>query len=333
MKQICFVLSLSCMLFIFISATPQTSSEYLTHTVVKGESISLICIDYYGRYSPAMGLALQKLNPSLKDINVIVAGQQLTFKSPRSPALAQPSNPTTAVSADTVFSQNVAAIQGVVTCVVGNVALRKAGQKLTEKLVVNSIVYPGDNIRTAANGRAELIINREAVVRLKENTVLTIQAFRDDSRQQTKTTINTAIGSLWTKMRKFSDKISRFEIETPTAVAGVHGTVYQTTVSKDSSAEVKVYTGEVSVANNPSFAGGSNATDLTEVSGPQEVEGPQEVSMEEWTQIIRDMQRIKIGKNGKPQAVESFTKNSKDSWEQWNEERDKRIAQLFTEQK
>jgi hypothetical protein len=91
---------------------------------------------------------------------------------------------------------------------------------------------------------------------------------------------------------------------------------------------VKVFTGEVAVSNRPSaptaLAGG-----LQEVPGPDEVPGPSEVSMDQWTQIVRDMQRLTIGKDGAASTPQGFTKNPKSEWERWNEQRDKRIAELF----
>ena len=124
--------------------------------------------------------------------------------------------------------------------------------------------------------------------------------------------------------------MSRFELELPTAVAGVHGTVYQTSVSKDSSAEVKVFDGEVAV-NNRSLSTGEAGSGLSEVAAPDEVSGPSEVSMEQWTEIVRAMQKISIDKKGKPSSVQPFSRNASSTWEQWNTERDKRVAELFAE--
>ena len=93
----------------------------------------------------------------------------------------------------------------------------------------------------------EIIINRETVVRLKEKTELVLDAYRNVASGRGKTKAGFSFGTVWTKMKKFQDKVSRFELELPTAIAGVHGTVYQTAVNADSSAEVKVFSGEVAV--------------------------------------------------------------------------------------
>jgi phage tail protein X len=306
-------------------AAPAASpvEEFIKHTVRKGETVSLICIDVYGHYRGELGKAIQKDNPSLRDVNLIVPGQVLALRNPDYKG-GKPAE------AKSVFERTMEATQGVVTYVEGDATLLVKGAKVRQKLAANTIVYPGDAISTAANGRVELIVNREAVVRLRENTHLTLEAFRDAGKDAGRTKIGFSLGSVWTKMKKFGDKISRFELELPTAIAGVHGTVYEASIEKDSSSEVKVFTGEVAVKNNPAAhpaAGG----EVGEMSGPGEVEGPREVSMDEWVTIVRDMQKIRIDKKGKPRPVEEFKKNDHDSWEQWNAERDKRIAELFEE--
>ncbi len=194
-------------------------------------------------------------------------------------------------------------------------------------LTANTVVEPGDVIETGSDGRVELIINRESVVRMRENSRLVVSALRDNAKKKGETTVRFSLGTVWAKVRKFADKVSRFQMELPTAVAGVHGTVYQGSVARDSSAEVRVYDGEVAVKGKPQPPSEVPGA-VSEVPGPQEVPGPHEVSMEEWTQIVRSMQRISIDKNGAPSQPESF-KKAADDWEKWNEERDKRIAEMF----
>ncbi len=299
------------------------TGEFVNHTVRKGETVSLICIDFYGHYRGELGKAVGKDNPSLKDINLIIPGQVLALRNPDYKSER-------AANVNPVFERTVNATQGVVTYVEGDATILAKGAKARQKLTANTIVNPGDAIATAENGRVELIVNRETVVRLKENTHMTLEAFRDAGKDEGKTRCGFSLGSVWTKMKKFRDKVSRFDLELPMAIAGVHGTVYEASIAKDSSSEVKVYTGEVAVKNNPA-APPASAGEPGEVSGPGEVEGPQEVSMDQWVTIVHDMQKIRIDKKGKPKPVEEFKRNDADSWEKWNAERDKRIAELFEE--
>ena len=330
MKKIRFYIEivLCCAIIILLvnAASPGTGEQFIEHNVKKGETISLICIDYYGYFKPEQCTIILSDNPLIKDANVIFPGQKLRLGKPDyKPETAEPPSAT-------VIEKKVQATQGVVTYVEGDVAITpKAGDR-KQKLSSNTIVYPGDMVQTMKNGRVEIIINRETVVRMRENTRLTIENFRDNQNNTGKSRVGFSLGTVWTKMKKFKDKISRFDLELPTAIAGVHGTVYEASVAKDTSAEVKVFDGEVAVSG-ASKAGtdAAAAGSAQEVSGPDEVAGPDEVSLEQWVQIVREMQKIRIDKKGKPQALESFKKDRGDSWECWNEERDRRISEMFAE--
>ncbi|NLG18978.1 MAG: hypothetical protein GX556_16755 [Fibrobacter sp.] len=311
------------------TASTITDQNHLIHEVKKGESLSLICIDYYGYYSSELGAAIKKMNPEIKDVNLILTGWKLKFKKPDSPDSVK--SAAKKEVKDTLFTRKAAITQGVATCIEGNVTVKRAGKDSFTKLTVNSILNPGDIIRTAAAARAEIIINRESVVRLNEKTEMTLEALRDPTKaKNSKTRIGFPAGSIWTKMKKFRDKISRFELELPTAIAAVHGTVYETSVNPDSSSEVKVFSGEVAVRNAPAGRP-SQVAGVQEIAGPDEVSGPQEVSFESWTQIVRSMQMIKVDNKGVPSKPVSFSDDSASDWENWNKERDKRIAEIFSE--
>lgn len=315
-------------LFLLVNSQ-QTHETPISHVIKKGESVSLICLQYYGYYSSQLGIAIKKLNPSINDINIIVAGNTITLVKPVKPQEPKPQEK--ADSTATLFEQKAAITQGVITCVEGSALIISKGSGIKTKLIVNSLVFPDDIIETGAKGRVEIIINRESVIRMRENSRLKFGAYRNAEADKGKTSVNVFIGSLWTKVRKFTDKLSRFELTLPNAIAGVHGTVYETSVRPDSSSEVKVYTGEVSVQNTPAADAGTPGTEPQEITGPSEVPGPHEVTMEEWTRIVKAMQKITIGKDGKPSEVTPFKQSPGNSWEQWNQERDKRIAELFSE--
>jgi hypothetical protein len=318
--------SLCCASIVMVAAgsSQRDGGRFFQHIVKNGETVSLICIDYFGAYSPEHRSHILSDNPAVKNIDLIYPGQKLKLRSPQQAAPA-------ADTARPLLEKSAAVTQGVVTYVEGDAVIVPKAKGAKQKLSSNTIVFPGDIIQTMANGKVEIIINRETVLRLRERTKLTLNKFRDLTTSGQATRAGFSIGSVWTKMKKFKDKADRFELELPTAVAGVHGTVYQTTVGGDTSAEVKVYDGEVAVSGKMAGEKDAAKQGLTEVSGPEEVAGPSEVSMEQWVQIVRDMQRIRIDKQGKPGNVEQFQKEPGDSWEQWNERRDERISQMFME--
>jgi tetratricopeptide (TPR) repeat protein len=50
-----------------------------TVTVAGGESISVLCRNYYGRYTREIENALRRLNPEIKDFNTLAIGQKIRF--------------------------------------------------------------------------------------------------------------------------------------------------------------------------------------------------------------------------------------------------------------
>lgn len=296
--------------------------ETFSHIVEKGETISLLCIDYFGFFSKELADSIKKRNPIIKDINLIYPGQTVILVNPLYKKKTQDSS---------FVNQHQYIVQAVVTYVEGDAYIFSNNQKEAKKLFSNTIIYPGDVIQTKEGARVEIIINKEAVIRLKEKTRLTLSSLKDTSKAALKTKADFNIGAIWAKIKKIRDSKSSFDVELPNAVAGVHGTVYEAEIQQDSSSEIKVFSGEVVVKNSPAMVKKPNFREVGEISGPLEIEGPKEVSLEEWSAILKEMQKIKIDKKGKAGKIESFSKNEKDLWENWNIERDKRISKLFKE--
>ncbi|MCI0474506.1 MAG: hypothetical protein L0Y76_13065, partial [Ignavibacteria bacterium] len=115
--------------------------EHVYHPIKKGETVSLICIQYYGYYSQELGEAVKQINTSIKDINVIVTGSKLKLAKPSDPA-GKKEKPAT------VFEKKIKITQGVVTCVEGTAFITKKGVKERKPLAVNTLVYPGDILQT-----------------------------------------------------------------------------------------------------------------------------------------------------------------------------------------
>ncbi len=293
-----------------VPLSPLSAAETVKHTVASGESISFICITLYGHYESAMNAEILKLNPKLADVNQVSKGSELVFPAPS--GAGSPSNQ---------FEKGAAVRQAVTTYVEGDVTVTGSGGRVV-KLAPNTILNPGDAIKTAPGARAEIIVDGESVVRVKENTKLTFRQAHDQAAANVPTKFSLDFGSAWTAVKRMAATVNRFELTLPTAVAGVHGTVYQATVGDDSSSVVKVYDGAVNVHAVPP---------PDETAGPTEVEGPHEVSASEWTRIVRTMQQVKIPRSGKPGNPEAFKKSESDSWEKWNSERDQSAFEIFGE--
>jgi len=103
-------------------------------------------------------------------------------------------------------------------------------------------LHPGDSVRTGKDSRAELGFGDGTTVRLGENSRFYIES-ADSSR-----IFKLSWGRFFAKVSKLTAK-STFQVETPTAVAGVRGTVFRVDIAEDSSSTVAVEEGEVEIFN------------------------------------------------------------------------------------
>ncbi len=132
----------------------------------------------------------------------------------------------------------------------GQIHVKKAGETEWSSARPNMILSENDQIRVLAKSRAELILDNQAVMRLSENTWLTMQKLEEEAATQKETArMQLSWGKLWTRTAKLFNPSSRYEVTTPTAIAGVTGTVYQVRVAEDKSTNIQVFQGAVNVYN------------------------------------------------------------------------------------
>lgn len=329
---------------------PLNADEAQLVRVRKGDTISYLSFKTYGMYDIRMVELLRRENPQIKDINLIYAGQQLRFPKPAvmkkwvSEKPLKPGEPTPLPTPketrpakeepakdEILLGMKVRANKGVVTYLDGQAQVKKSEGPQWSPARPNHILYEKDQIKVLAKSRAELILDNQSVMRLSENTLLTIHKLEEEPATLKETTgMGLSLGRLWTRTAKLFNPASRLEVRTPTAIAGVQGTVYQVSVANDKSTRIQVFEGAVNVynpfpASQPSQA--DRATRLgepQEVKGPEEVPGPTTVSREEWTQIVlRQFQQITVTDRdiSRPTSFD-ISKERQSEWIRWNEERD-----------
>lgn len=120
--------------------------------------------------------------------------------------------------------------------------LRGAGKDPARVLV-------GDKLRTGANSRVELHWADGTRLALDPNTALTVRKYKYEQKQQTSQTslFRLDVGRVWARVSHTLSADSRFELETPQAVAGVRGTVFSVTAT-ETDTNVAVFEGKVHVA-------------------------------------------------------------------------------------
>jgi hypothetical protein len=116
---------------------------------------------------------------------------------------------------------------------------------------VGQLVRMGDEVRTGPDSEVELRWARMAGglrVKLGSDTRFTIQkAIVNKSSDEEQSRLKIDDGTIWIRLRKALTGKSKFEVETPTAVAAVRGTVFRVSVLPEGATEVSVWDGVVAL--------------------------------------------------------------------------------------
>ena len=187
---------------------------------------------------------------------------------------------------------------------------------------------PGDQVRTGPSSRLELELPDGSFLRFDERTSFTLlsSGYREqDERRDIR--VRMILGKVWARVSRLLLGRGRFSLQTPTAVAGVRGTVYRLNLNTDRSAVVKVYDGEVEVRRQ---AEGLQAEDGPgPLQAPKPVAGPHPVGMQEWVYIVRTLQQININPDGTATRPFRFDVQADlNDWVRWNQMRDEKIRKM-----
>jgi hypothetical protein len=188
------------------------------------------------------------------------------------------------------LSHSLAIIQrvAVVDTVSGKAEVLRDGTGAPAALEAGRLVHAGDIIRTGADGLVELRWARWAGglrIKIGPNTKFTVKrAVRNRTKETEESVLRLDEGTVWVRLRKALTGKSKFEVETPTAVAAVRGTIFQVTVDAKGDTHVSVWEGTVSV--KPTKGGEINVVEGTALSAGAAVGGQptalSETEQEEW---------------------------------------------------
>ncbi|HTY07874.1 MAG TPA: FecR family protein [Candidatus Edwardsbacteria bacterium] len=211
-----------------------------------------------------------------------------------------------------------------VTYYTGDFRLQSPGREDWKKAVINEGLASGDKVKTLDQSRGEVAFADGSIIRVDANSNLDIVELKKDKGGQA-ASAKVWSGKVWASVNKMSKK-TKFELESPTAVAAVRGTVFRMTVADDKTTKVAVYSGEVKVESSPDFM--QNQTKKQggkagEIEGPTQIKGPSEVSFEQWVQIVKAQMEITINPDG-TYGIVKFDPilDAQDEWVKWNEMRD-----------
>lgn len=131
----------------------------------------------------------------------------------------------------------------------GDVTLER--EKAKSKPNVNDNVKTKDFVTTGNLSRARLLLTDDSLLNIGHNSKVEITEYLlEKNKRQSIVSLRT--GALHTKVEKFLDPDSKFEVRTPTAVAGARGTEWLTVVTDNPGTTIYAISQSVSVFN-PAF--------------------------------------------------------------------------------
>ena len=227
--------------------------------------------------------------------------------------------------------------KGIVTYTDGTVKKRNEEAELWKDAPINTDVLSGDKVRTYERSRAEIDLARLDIIRLAPKTIIDVlKLYEETKEQKVQTKIKINSGEVWASVHDV-EMDTEFDISAPVGAAAITGTVLRLKVEDDSTAQLKVYKGEVKISTVPEKSDIEPQKIPTlkkphQIEGPTEVAPPHEVTLEEWVYIVKSMQQIRFDKKGKILSIGNFSskdEEEKSSWVKWNFKRDSLRTQKF----
>jgi hypothetical protein len=129
----------------------------------------------------------------------------------------------------------------------GSVVVERGGVELRARAGVE--LSMGDEVRTGATGRAKLLLEDGTVLNLGDDSRLKLTKYILDPTNGRDGLFELVRGTVRAWVTKLRNPKSKFDVQTPTAVAGVRGTDYALREG-DAGAQVVVFGGEVIVRSS-----------------------------------------------------------------------------------
>ncbi len=175
---------------------------------------------------------------------------------------------------------------GVFMVVKGKVQILKDGKGSDAK--VGAKIYEGESVVTVTDARAKIVMSDRNVLNISPETTLKIAKYENDAASGAKNVeLNLEKGKVRSNVEQTYDgEKSKFQIKTPTAVAGVRGTQFQMGFDvKTQSTTIVTFKGSVTLAT---IAGGKvvgtvtvNKGETSSVSADKAPDAPKVLPKEE----------------------------------------------------
>jgi hypothetical protein len=136
------------------------------------------------------------------------------------------------------YQIEVVAIKGEVKRETSNPIFQFLGLTTWQNLSEGDLLQPGDKIKTGEGSLLELIFANGTYTHIGEKSRVVIGQNRQ-TEQGTSSTVRINQGRIWAKVKRAWREITKFKVITPSAVAGVKGTVFTVAVRDSTILSVK----------------------------------------------------------------------------------------------
>lgn len=134
----------------------------------------------------------------------------------------------------------------VLESVEGEVWLQRSGGLREFEAQNNTALYRGDRVRTGQSSSATVVFDEESSTTLGEYSSVII-ANLEKGEESIQSTIKVAAGQVWNKTKRLLNINDQHQVETPTAVMGVRGTLFLVSVD-DENTDLSVFDGNVAIS-------------------------------------------------------------------------------------
>ena len=172
-----------------------------------------------------------------------------------------------------LLTQSVAVMQRAahLSNVAGEVKIVRKGEETARLLPADKrLVQAGDKLITGADGRLSLNWIDGTRIGMAPSSELMVQKC-EVARGVERAVFRLDLGKIWIRVMRTLSQQDKFEIKTPTATAGVRGTIFAVAVTPDGTTDISVYEGEVTVASDGGEVkvAANNTVRLAAQTGPQ----------------------------------------------------------------
>jgi len=131
---------------------------------------------------------------------------------------------------------------------IGKVQVQSKQKTKWRTLRLRQKVYSGDRIKTFLSSRVELNMPDGSVIKVNQNSIFEVKTIKTKAHDnEDKMSFSLFGGSLWAQFKKLVSTRQTREIESPSAVVAIRGTILDMKVDQNEATRVRVFEGRVAV--------------------------------------------------------------------------------------